>query len=269
MTSASANGRWGGPDGPSFRWLVLTSLWLVFVLMPNGVTTWLGFAIIGFAVLRPLWIGAAVAYFVATVAIETTDALGVWSVVLGGVLWVVGIAHGISANRLWQTTLWSRMERGVRLLGRGTPRRRPAGVSAGRSSRSLPPEAVGLLDASGTDRSDYLADASPAPARPASSRPASSRRRTSSRGAREGALPATPVDVNTATQRDLQSLPGFTRQRAKAAIRERERLGGFSSVEQFGAVAGLQPHEVVRLGPALECSPKPRRPRSFGRRVDL
>jgi DNA uptake protein ComE-like DNA-binding protein len=242
-------------------------VWLVFVLMPNGATTWLGFAIIGVVVVRPVWIGAAVAYFVATVVIGTTEALGAWSVVLGGALWVLGIAHGIAANRLWQTTLWSRMERGVRLVGRGTEPRRGAARAAGRS-RSVPTEAVGLLDAAGTDRSDYLADEQSGASARAGSGQASRGRRSAS-GSRAAQLPAAPVDVNTAAQKALQSLPGFTRQRAKAVIRERDRLGGFSSVEQFAVVAALQPHELARLAPVLECSPKPRRARSFGRRVDL
>ncbi|RUQ99079.1 ComEA family DNA-binding protein [Labedella endophytica] len=269
MTSALKTSRWGGPDGPSARWLLLTSIWLVFVLLPNGVTTWLGFAFIGFAMLRPVWIAASVAYFVATVMIETTEALGAWSVVLGGVLWVVGIAHGIAANRTWQTTLWSRMERGLSPLGRGRPSRSRRTASR-RSGRDVPDEAVGLLDAAGTDGSDYLAETPSGGRTSASGRSSrASRGRTPAPNTRQKALPTTPVDVNTATQKALQALPGFTRQRAKAVLAERERLGGFSSVEQFSAVASLQPHELTRLLPVLECSPRPRRARSFGRRVDL
>ncbi len=262
-------------DGPSTRWLVVASLWLVFVLMPNGVTTWLGFAIVGFAIVRPFWIAAAFAYFVATVAVST-DAWGARGVIFGGALWVVGIAHGLAANRLWLSTLWGRRERGERLLGRGrrpTSTRRPADrrPAPGRDE-SMPAEAAGLLDGAGTDRSDYLADdladdvsRDRTVGRDRTGRAA----RSAGRAARQDALPEDPVDVNTATQRQLTALPGLTRQRAKALLRERDRLGGFSSVDQFAAVAGLQPHELVRLTPVLECSPRPRRPRAFGRRVEL
>jgi DNA uptake protein ComE-like DNA-binding protein len=269
VTSATRSSRWGGADGPTFRWLCLTSVWLVFVLMPNGATTWLGFAIIGFAVLRPTWIVAGLVYFIVTVSISAAaDDVGAWSVIFGGALWVAGIAHGIVANRRWQTILWSRMESGVRLIGSGRAQRDKARTQGGRASRTVPPAAAGLLDAAGTDRSDYLADdAEKTPDAPPAR--ASRRRRTPATASRETALPTTPVDVNTATQKEMRTLPGFTRQRATAAIRERDRLGGFSSVEQFATIAGLQPHELVRLGPALECSPKPRRVRSFGRRVDL
>lgn len=268
MTNALTTSRWGGPDGPSFRWLGLTSVWLVFVLLPNGVTTWLGFAIIGFAILRPAWIVAGLVYFIATVSVSAADGLGAWSVILGGGLWVIGIAHGIAANRRWQTILWSRMESGTRLLGTGRARRNTRSARGGRPARSTPPEAAGLLDAAGTDRSDYLADEGSGAAAPAPAR-VPRRRRAPAAGARATALPSSPVDVNTATQKELQSLPGFTRQRSKAAIRERDRLGGFASVDQFATVVGLQPHELVRIAPALACSPRPRRARSFGRRVDL
>jgi DNA uptake protein ComE-like DNA-binding protein/uncharacterized membrane protein len=268
VTSAPQSSRWGGPDGPTFRWLCLTSIWLVFVLIPNGATTWLGFAIIGFAVLRPTWIVAGLVYFILTVSISAADDIGAWSVIFGGVLWVVGIAHGIVANRRWQTILWSRMESGVRLFGTGRAQRGGSRTQGARASRTVPPAAAGLLDAAGTDRSDYLADDGGA-TRDAPPARASRRRRTPAATAQAAALPTTPVDVNTATQSELRTLPGFTRKRSTTVIRERDRLGGFSSVEQFATVAGLQPHELVRLGPALECSPKPRRARSFGRRVDL
>lgn len=267
MTTAQARAR---ADRPSVGWLIGTSLWLVFVLLPNGVTTWVGFAIIGFAVVRPAWIIASVGYFIASIVISSaSDDIGVWSSILGGVLWVLGIAHGIAANRRWQTTLWSRTERGVRLLGRGTTAQ--PGATARRAGRSVPTEAVGLLDATGTDRSDYLDDTPTPDAGRVTTRPATTRTsgRRSPSNARAAELPTAAVDVNTATQKELQSLPAFTRQRAKGAIRERERLGGFSSVDQFATVVGLQPHELARLTPVLECSPKPRKPRSFGRRVDL
>ncbi|WP_146073426.1 helix-hairpin-helix domain-containing protein, partial [Cryobacterium sp. N22] len=87
--------------------------------------------------------------------------------------------------------------------------------------------------------------------------------------ARSAAVPeAELVDVNTANQRTLAKLTGMDRGLAKAAIAERTKRGGFASLEAFAATAGLQPHELVRLGNEAFCSPRPRANRSFGRRVD-
>lgn len=269
---------------PSLRWLGFASAWLVFVLLPGGVMTWLGFAVIGFAVLRPVWIAAAVAYFGATVTFSN-DAWGAWGVVLNGALWVIGIGHGLAANRRWLSTLWGRRERGERLFGRGgRPRAVTRSRRRARSRADVPAEATALFDGDGTLGSDYLADGTNATSatsasgggREAATGAATAARRqarrpsTRSRSrAGDDALPDAPVDVNTATQKELQALPGMTRQRAKGIMRERDRLGGFRSVDQFATVAGLQPHELVRLTPVLECSPRPRPQRTFGRRVEL
>jgi len=82
------------------------------------------------------------------------------------------------------------------------------------------------------------------------------------------AAPAALVDVNTANQRTLAKLTGMDRGLAKAAIADRSKRGGFSSLEDFAGTAGLQPHELVRLRGEAFCSPRPRSKRSFGRRVD-
>ncbi|RWZ49520.1 helix-hairpin-helix domain-containing protein [Labedella phragmitis] len=281
MTTTTTNRRRVEGDAPSLRWLVFASVWLVLVLLPGGVMTWLGFAFIGFAVLRPVWIAAAVAYFSATVTFSS-DAWGAWGIVLNGALWVLGIGHGLAANRRWLSTLWGRRERGERLFGRGgRPRTVTRSRRRARSGADVPAEAAALFEGDGTLGSDYLADGPSAssaigrgresstraatPAQPKTRRPST---RSRSR-AGENALPEAPVDVNTATQKELQSLPGMTRQRAKGVVKERDRLGGFRSIDQFATVAALQPHELVRLTPALECSPRPRAPRTFGRRVEL
>ena len=82
------------------------------------------------------------------------------------------------------------------------------------------------------------------------------------------AEPAKPIDVNTVGQRELSKLTGFDRKMAKAVIADRTRRGGYASLEDFGAAAGLQPHEIVRLRAEAFCSPRPRGERSFGRRLD-
>ena len=158
----------------------------------------------------------------------------------------------------------------------------------------MPQEAEKLLAGQGTDRADYLAQASAAPPK---RQTRAQRRRAAARAAEaaaattddaptattraptsrpSAAAPApTPandvdlVDVNTANQRALAKLPGMDRGLAKAAVAERTRRGGFASLEDFAGTVRLQPHEIARLRTAAFCSPRPRAARSFGRRVDF
>jgi DNA uptake protein ComE-like DNA-binding protein len=74
--------------------------------------------------------------------------------------------------------------------------------------------------------------------------------------------------VNTANQRTIARLTGMDRGLAKTVIADRAKRGGFGSLEDFAAAAGLQPHELVRLRAEAFCSARPRAKRSFGRRVD-
>jgi competence protein ComEA len=48
-----------------------------------------------------------------------------------------------------------------------------------------------------------------------------------------------PLDLNTATATDLETLPGIGPTLAEAIVRERERRGGFASVEDLKQVRGI------------------------------
>lgn len=106
---------------PSPGWMVAMSLWLLPVLLGGGTTTWIGFAIIGLAVLKRSWIVAAVVYAVLSF-IVTVGVLSSLGDLLQIALIAVGTIHGLIANRRWLITLWGRRERGVAPFGRGIAR---------------------------------------------------------------------------------------------------------------------------------------------------
>lgn len=165
--------------------------------------------------------------------------------------------------------LWGRRENGLTIFGNARPgnaRNRPPTGPRQRAA-AIPEEAQKLLGGRGTARSDYLADAPPAPRR----RRASRAEQSQQAAAAAPPVPATPaemIDVNTANQRTLARLTGMDRGLAKTVIADRARRGGFGSLEDFAASAGLQPHELVRLRAEAFCSARPRAKRSFSRRVD-
>lgn len=56
-----------------------------------------------------------------------------------------------------------------------------------------------------------------------------------------------PINLNTATQSQLETLPGIGPSFATAIIRERERRGGFTSVEQLRGVRGIGDKRFAEL----------------------
>ena len=60
-----------------------------------------------------------------------------------------------------------------------------------------------------------------------------------------------PVDLNTATEAQLETLPGIGPSFAAAIIRERERRGGFASVDQLRDVRGIGEKRFAELKPLV------------------
>lgn len=59
--------------------------------------------------------------------------------------------------------------------------------------------------------------------------------------------PGTPVNLNTATESDLDALPGVGPVTAKAIIAWRQTNGRFTDVEQLAEVDGIGPARLARL----------------------
>ena len=60
------------------------------------------------------------------------------------------------------------------------------------------------------------------------------------------------LDINTATESELEMLPGIGRGRAKSILQERTRRGGFHSVWDLAEVRGVTKAMVQRLEPLLQ-----------------
>ena len=74
---------------------------------------------------------------------------------------------------------------------------------------------------------------------------------------------AARLDVNAATVRDLEILPGMNRQRAETIVRVRERNGPYRRVEEIRQLPGITKRQYERLLEVLtvagEQAPKPER----------
>ncbi len=70
------------------------------------------------------------------------------------------------------------------------------------------------------------------------------------------ALPAwAQVDVNTATQSELESLPGIGPTKARAILEYRQQHGPFQRVDDLAKVKGIGPATVERLRPEVIAGP--------------
>jgi len=66
-----------------------------------------------------------------------------------------------------------------------------------------------------------------------------------------GATPAAPLDLNAATQAQLEGLPGIGPSLAQAIIQERDREGGFHSVDDLRRVRGIGDVRFAQLRPLV------------------
>ena len=65
------------------------------------------------------------------------------------------------------------------------------------------------------------------------------------------ASPASPVNLNTATQAQLETLPGIGAAAAKRIIEYREKNGKFTKIEQLMNVKGIGEKSFLKLKPMI------------------
>lgn len=65
------------------------------------------------------------------------------------------------------------------------------------------------------------------------------------------AAPAQPVNINTATQAELETLPGIGPAMATRILQLRVQLGSFQNLEQLNDVKGIGPKTLAKLRPYL------------------
>ena len=71
------------------------------------------------------------------------------------------------------------------------------------------------------------------------------------RRVRGGASAGAKVNLNTATQAQLEELPGIGPTYAQAIIAERQRRGGFKSVNELRSVHGIGDKRFAELAPLV------------------
>lgn len=60
-----------------------------------------------------------------------------------------------------------------------------------------------------------------------------------SKAGKEAKVPSAPININTATAKELQSLSGVGEKRAEAIVKWREDHGNFTSIEDLNKIKGV------------------------------
>jgi competence protein ComEA len=76
------------------------------------------------------------------------------------------------------------------------------------------------------------------------------------KAARPAATAAAPVNINTATQAQLESLPGIGAKAAERIVEYRQKNGHFKKVEDLMNVKGIGEKSFLKLKPLLTLTEK-------------
>ena len=71
--------------------------------------------------------------------------------------------------------------------------------------------------------------------------------------------PTHPIDLNTATIKELEQLPGVGPTTAKAIVEFRTKSGRFRRVEDLLAVRGISESKLEKMRPYITISPPPKK----------
>lgn|GEM_PF-2198330 len=278
------------PRVPSIAWMFFCSLWLIPVVFGFGMTTWIGFALIGLLVLRVRWLVVSGVFAVAALLVTPHPGPQGISIMFGRfetgnlyaddamlfIVYLAGVGYALHANRVWLRILWSRRERGVRMLWRGTAR--PPRVLDGavwdadlvRNDASVSVPGADQLPERGSARASYeqralqgfrellaqkQAVTSQAAPRviastelPDYSMPLSVT--STPLPSTSFALPLGPLDVHTASVEELAGIPAIGLERAQALVAARASQP-LSSLDEVAALLNLDAVALIRVRPYL------------------
>jgi competence protein ComEA len=85
---------------------------------------------------------------------------------------------------------------------------------------------------------------------------AASKPAPAAKAAGKPAVPTSPVNINTATQEQLEALPGLGAKVAQRIIEYRQKNGNFKKVEDLMNVKGIGEKSFLKLKPMLTISQK-------------
>src|SRR5205085_537313 len=92
-----------------------------------------------------------------------------------------------------------------------------------------------------------------APAKPSAATPSAAKaaKPAAASSGKPAATPTAPVNLNTATQEQLESLPGVGAKAAERILEYRQKNGNFKKIEDLMNVQGIGEKSFLKLKPLL------------------
>jgi DNA uptake protein ComE-like DNA-binding protein len=200
----------------SQRERLLASWWILLTLVPLGITAWVALVYAGVRAKRRLWIAFGLLYFACLVAgfwlIDEDRDAGTRddvALALWFVAWAAPFGHALAIRRRFLELTEQPLPELARAEARAAERAKGRSLAAADPVRALE---------LGVGRPDL-----------------------------DHAFDAELVDLNNAPRAVLERLPGVDAALAERIVAVREEVEGFSSVEDFGHVLGLDADTIDRL----------------------
>ncbi len=73
-------------------------------------------------------------------------------------------------------------------------------------------------------------------------------------GARAAGVASAPMNINTATAAQLETLPGIGARTAQAIVDQRQKSGGFKKIEELMNIKGIGEKSFLKLKPMVTVS---------------
>ena len=266
---------------PGVGWMLACSLWLLPVVFGFGLTSWIGFAVIGVLVVRIRWMLLAGVQLWVLFQLPIDDLVDLpLRVTLGYLypsdvplltLYGVSLVYALWANRVWLRVLWSRRERGQRMLGwvaPSTPASAPA-VEPSVASAAAPAVVLSVEHAPAPDPDAERAALEERAARAfhavqqreeAALAEAALHRTTLPQTALPqttlpqttlpGGLPHGPLDVRTASVDELAAIPAIGPARAALIVAARG-VRPLETIDDVIELLELPAADLIRVRPYL------------------
>ena len=255
---------------PGVGWMLACSLWLLPVVLGFGLTSWIGFAVIGVLVVRIRWMLLAGVQLWVLFQLPIDDLVELpLRATLGYLypsdvplltLYGVSLVYALWANRVWLRVLWSRRERGQRMLGWVAPST-PASAPVVEPSVASAAPAVVLSgepapapdpDAERAAVEERAARAFRAVQQRAEAALAETalQRTTLPQTTLPGGLPHGPLDVRTASVDELAAIPAIGPARAALIVAARG-VRPLETIDDVVELLELPAADLVRVRPYL------------------
>lgn len=240
------------------KWEWINSWWILFTFGPFGVMSFFSFLYVGSKVKYKKWIWFGFVYLgVFTIAFVTPDS-GIGALIATS-NWVISIIHAfrIRPSFLIQLDVMKEKQPIIRQEKISKLRQEAAERFERAMQEEMVSSEVSQQEGAGNSTEQIL-NTSTLNLKPA---------------LKESSLTekASKIDINSATEAEIASIPAIGLILAKKVVLKRQELGGFDSFEQFAQIIGLNEHKAMKIKPLVEISKREKTTaqQSSGRLIDF